>query len=103
MFRQVNTGINIFDEYRGSEASYLWVQVMRVYHALAGCTRFIANPYQFGGGNSEALKSGAFWFYRRLGFGASNPAVEKLAKSEEVRMRNEPGYRSRKPINQLIR
>ena len=28
--RQANTGINIFDEYRGSEAPYLWIQVMRV-------------------------------------------------------------------------
>jgi hypothetical protein len=38
-FRQANTGVNIFDEYRGSEAAYLWLQVMRVYHHLVGCTR----------------------------------------------------------------
>jgi len=68
LFKQVNTGVNIFDEFRGSEAAFLWTQVMRVYHALVGCTRFIANPYQFGSDNSEALKSGAFWFYYRLGY-----------------------------------
>jgi len=34
LFKQANTGINIFDEYRGSEAAWLWVQVMRVFHTL---------------------------------------------------------------------
>jgi hypothetical protein len=67
IFNQANTGINIFDEYRGSEAPWLWVQVMRVFSTLRGCNRFIANPYQFGGGNTEVLKSGALWFYYRLG------------------------------------
>ena len=94
LFRQVNTGINIFDEYRGSEASYLWVQVMRVYHALAGCTRFIANPYQFGGGNSEALKSGAFWFYYRLGYRPVLPDIRKLAQRESSKIQRNRNYRS---------
>lgn len=94
VFRQVNTGINIFDEYRGSEASYLWVQVMRVYHALVGCTRFIANPYQFGGDNSEALRSGAFWFYYRLGYRPVLAEIRKLAQREASRIRHNRKYRS---------
>jgi len=93
VFRQVNTGINIFDEYRGSEASYLWVQVMRVYHALVGCTRYIANPYQFGGDNSEGLRSGAFWFYYRLGYRPVLGDVQKLAEREATRMRRDKAYR----------
>jgi hypothetical protein len=92
LFRQVNTGVNIFDEFRGSEAAYIWTQVMRAYHSLTGCTRFIANPYQFGGDNSEALKSGAFWFYYRLGYRPVLPAVRKLAKSEFEKIRR-GGYR----------
>ena len=94
MFRQVNTGINIFDEYRGSEASFLWIQVMRVYHALVGCTRFIANPYQFGGDNSEGLRSGAFWFYYRLGYRPVLSDIRKLATREAARMRRNKAYRS---------
>lgn len=94
VFRQVNTGINIFDEYRGSEASYLWVQVMRVYHALVGCTRFIANPYQFGGDNTEAIRSGAFWFYYRLGYRPVLPDIRKLARREALRIRRNRQYRS---------
>ena len=91
-FRQANTGINIFEEYRGSEAAWLWVQVMRVFHTLARCTRFIANPYQFGSENSEALKSGAFWFYYRLGYRPVDAAVRELAASEYARLCDARGY-----------
>ena len=94
VFRQVNTGINIFDEYRGSEAAYLWTQVMRAYHALTGCNRFIANAYQFGGDNDEALKSGAFWFYYRLGYRPVLADVRDLARRESDRMRKNRFYRS---------
>ncbi len=93
LFRQVNTGINIFDEYRGSEAAFLWVQVMRVYHSLVGCTRFIANAYQFGGENVEALRSGAFWFYYRLGYRPVDTSTRKLALVEQRKIREKPGYR----------
>jgi len=93
-FRQANTGVNIFDEYRGSEAAYLWLQVMRVYHHLVGCTRFVANPFQFGAENDEALRSGAYWFYYRLGFRSVSPAVRKLAVREHKKMRLKKNYRS---------
>jgi hypothetical protein len=94
LFRQVNTGVNIFDEYRGSEASFLWVQVMRVYHALTGCTRFIANPYQFGSENREALRSGAFWFYYRLGYRPVLAEIRTLARREAARRSRDSSYRS---------
>jgi hypothetical protein len=94
VFRQINTGINIFDEYRGSEAAYLWIQVMRVFHHLFGCTRFIANAYQFGSENTEALQSGAFWFYYRLGYRPVLPVIRKLAQRESKRLRRDKGHRS---------
>lgn len=94
LFKQVNTGINIFDEYRGSEAAYLWVQVMRVYHALVRCTRYVANPYQLGSGNREALRSGAFWFYYRLGYRSVEASVRRLALDEQKKMQRDSGYRS---------
>jgi hypothetical protein len=94
IFRQVNTGINIFDEYRGSEASFLWVQVMRVYHSLVGCTRYVANPYQLGEGNREALRSGAFWFYYHLGYRPVLPEIRELALAELKKKDRSPGYRT---------
>jgi len=94
LFRQVNTGVNIFDEYRGSEAAFLWVQVMRVYHHVTGCTRYIANPYQLGTGNREALQSGAFWFYYRLGYRPVAPDIRKLARREFAKTKRDRRYRS---------
>jgi len=94
LFRQVNTGINIFDEFRGSETAFLWIQTMRAFHQITGCTRFIANAFQFGADNDEALKSGAFWFYYRLGYRPILTDVCQLAKQEMVRIRRKKGSRS---------
>lgn len=87
-------GINFFEEFRGAETRFVYAQVMRVlYHAL-GVRNFYVTPYGMGRGNAAALASGAFWFYRKLGFATSNPEVEALASREEERMRTQPGYRS---------
>lgn len=94
LFRQANTGINIFDEYRGSEAAWLWVQVMRVFHSLTGCSRYIANPYQFGSENPEALKSGAFWFYYRLGYRPVEREIAELARGEFKKIQTVGRYRT---------
>jgi hypothetical protein len=101
LFNQANTGINIFEEYRGGEAPYLWIEVLRTYHHLFGCTRFVINPYQFGAGNSEALKSGAFWFYYRLGFRPVDPDIARLAVEETAKVKTRKDYRS--DINTLKR
>ncbi len=94
LFKQVNTGINIFDEFRGSEAAFIWTQVMRAYHSLTACTRFVANAYQFGGDNTEALRSGAFWFYYRLGYRPVLAEVRKLAQKEFTKIRRDRANRS---------
>jgi len=102
LFKQVNTGINIFDDYRGSEAACLWVQVMRAYHSLVGCTRFVANAYQLGQDNSEALQSGAFWFYYHLGYRPVRREIRELAAAEMDKRRRDRSYRSgRRILKQL--
>ncbi len=93
LFAQVNTGINVFPEYRGSEAAFAFAQALRAMHALTGNARFIVNPYQFGAGNDEALQSGAYWFYYRLSFRSARPEVRALADREFARLRAERGYR----------
>lgn len=94
LFRQANTGINIFDPYRGSEAAFLWSQMLRAFRTLYGCDRFVINPYQFGAGNAEAIQSGAFWFYYRLGFRPGTAKIRSLAAREAARMAADRGYRS---------
>ena len=54
------------------------------------------DPYQIGHENPEAVDSGAFWFYRKLGFRPTDPGVAALVAREEGRMRTRPGYRSSK-------
>jgi hypothetical protein len=94
LFRQANTGINIFDPFRGSEAAFLWTQMLRAFHTLYGSRRFVINPYQFGAGNAEAIHSGAFWFYHRLGFRPANATMRTLAAREAARMASDRRYRS---------
>ena len=94
LFRQANTGINIFDPFRGGEAAYLWTQMLRAFHTLYGSRRFVINAYQFGAGNAEAIQSGAFWFYYRLGFRPAHAKTRKLAAREATRMASDRRYRS---------
>jgi len=93
LFSQINTGINVFPEYRGGEAAFAFEQALRAMHTLTGCAHVIVNPYQFGAGNDEALQSGAYWFYYRLGFRSVDRAVARLAQREFARLRTERAYR----------
>jgi hypothetical protein len=94
LHRQANTGINIFDPYRGSEAAYLWAQTLRAFRTLFGIGRFVINGYQFGAGNSEAIASGAYWFYYRLGFRPSVAENLDAAAVEADRLRRTPAVRT---------
>lgn len=87
-------GINLFPEFRGGEIRFIYAQLMRVLRHVLAVEYYYLLPYGMGEDNPEALESGAFWFYRKLGFRAANPRVEALAQREEARMRAQPGYRS---------
>ena len=61
---------------------------------LLGVTVFSIDPYQVGHENEEGIESGAFWFYRKLGFRPVNPALMKLTNAEEQKMSATAGYRT---------
>jgi hypothetical protein len=86
-------GMNLFPEFRGGEVRFFYAQLMRSLYHLAGVRYFFLTAYGMGEDNPEALKSGAFWFYRKMGFRATEPDVEALARAEEKIMRRRPGYR----------
>jgi len=94
LFHQNNTGINIFAEYRKGESAFMYLQVLRMAHTLFGSTRFVVNPYQFGAGNREALGSGAFWFYYRLGFRPVEAGIRRIARTEFKKIRARRAYRT---------
>lgn len=87
-------GINIFDAFRGGESSLLFAELLRVYHQHYGVRTFLVHPSQFGGDNEEALKSGAFWFYYRLGFRPDNKNLCTLALRELEEREMNTSYRS---------
>jgi len=62
----------------------IYAEFMRAMHHLAGARYFYIIPYGMGVDNEEALRSGAFWFYRKMGFRPTNPDIEALARSEEA-------------------
>jgi hypothetical protein len=104
VYRQANTGINIFDAFRGAEAAYVWLQTLRAFRTLFSVRRFIINGYQFGAGNAEAIASGAYWFYYRLGFRPSLAANARLAAREAERLqRNAAGRSSAADLRRLAR
>jgi hypothetical protein len=103
LFRQANTGINVFDPFRGSEATYLWAQTLRAFRTLFGVRRFIINGYQFGAGNAEAIASGAYWFYYRLGFRPTAQEDQRLAEAEAARLRGSGGRSPAATLRRLAR
>lgn len=91
---QANTGINIFDSFRKSEAAFLFAEALRAFRTLFGVTRFIVNPYQIGADNDEALLSGSYWFYHRLGFHSRDAKIAALGNDEAARNAKRRGRRS---------
>lgn len=87
-------GINILESFRGGESALIICELLRVYHQHFGATRFVVKPYQFGLHNPEAIKTGAFWFYYKLGFRPENKALKELALQEEQQKLADPKYKS---------
>ncbi|MFQ5501936.1 MAG: hypothetical protein ACE5EQ_06495 [Phycisphaerae bacterium] len=87
-------GVNIFDAFRGGESGFVFRQIMRVYHQFFGARRFFVDPYQFGADNAEAIRSGAYWFYDRLGFRPTDEKARQLAETERSKRIVDRAYRS---------
>jgi hypothetical protein len=82
----VEVGFNTFYTFRGGEAGWIYAQVLRCLCHLMGTTCVSVYPYQLGHDNEEAIESGAFWFYRKLGFRPGRPDLQKLAEQEEQKI-----------------
>ena len=94
LFERAEVGFNLYYTFREGESAWIYARLLRLFRQVLGVTCFSVDPYQIGHENSEAVDSGAFWFYRKLGFRATNPQVARLMEREENRMRQTPGYRS---------
>jgi hypothetical protein len=97
----MEVGFNTFYTFRGGEAGWIYAQVLRCLCHLMGTTCVSVYPYQLGHDNEEAIESGAFWFYRKLGFRPGRANLQKLAEREERRIA--AGVKYRTPARTLRR
>jgi hypothetical protein len=94
LFEWTEIGFNTFPAYRDGETAWLYAQTLRLLNQLHGTRAVSVYPYQIGDDNEEAIVSGAFWFYRKMGFRSMNPELEKLAQAEEKKVLAKEGYRT---------
>jgi hypothetical protein len=98
LYGSAEIAYNVFETFRGAEAALTYGYVLAMTRHLFGVDAFTVYPYQLGGaGNEEGLQSGAWWFYRKLGFGPRQREARRLMRREERRMARDPGYRSSIP------
>jgi hypothetical protein len=90
---RTKVGINVFPFMRGGESAWFFAQLLRLYRHRFGITCFEAENYQLGHGNADGLRSGAYWFYYRLGFRPWNAPLTALAADEHARMAKDRSYR----------
>lgn len=93
-FGRCEIGVNLFPEFRGGESAVIFAQVLRTYRQRYRVAQFLVDPFQFGRDNPEAIRSGAFWFYYRLGFRPTDPEVALAAAAEWERLQALPRHRS---------
>jgi hypothetical protein len=94
LFEHMEVGFNLYYTFREGETAWLYARLLRLFRQLLPVTCFAVDPYQVGHHNDEAIDSGAFWFYRKLGFRPANPDVAKLLQGEESKLRANPAYRT---------
>jgi len=90
----MEVGFNTFYTFRGGEAGWIYAQVLRCLCHRMGTTCVSVYPYQLGHENEEAIESGAFWFYRKLGFRPGRADLQKLAEREEQKIAADKNYRT---------
>jgi hypothetical protein len=93
-FNSSEVAYNVFETFRGGESAHIYGRVLAMTRHLFGADVFTVDPYQMGHKNVEGLKSGAWWFYYKLGFRPLDPQVKRLLRAELARMRRNPKHRS---------
>ena len=94
LFERMESGFNLYYTFRDGETAWLYVRILNIFRHLLGVTAFSIDPYQIGFENEEGIESGAFWFYRKLGFRPTNPEIMKLVLNEEKRLASRSNYRT---------
>jgi hypothetical protein len=87
-------GFNFYYTFREGETAWIYARTLSVFKQLLGVTTFSIDPYQIGHENEEGIESGAYWFYRKLGFRPTKNELLKLTLQEEKKIATRSGYRT---------
>jgi hypothetical protein len=86
----MEAGFNLYYSFREGETAWLYGRLL--------------DPYQMGHHNKEAIQSGAFWFYRKLGFHSTDAVLRELTAREEKKIAANPSYRvPARALRKLVR
>ena len=85
---------NVFETFRGGEAARILARMLAVAHHVFGAESFSLEPYQLGHDNEEAIASGAWWFYYKLGFRPLAAETRRVLRAELQRVKSRPSHRS---------
>ncbi len=94
LLRSSEVAFNMFETFRGTESSLIYSRALAMVRHLFGSDTFAVPPHQLGYNNPEALQSGAWWFYYKLGFRPRDPEVRRLLRAELKHMKRRPRHRT---------
>ncbi|MFN2576091.1 MAG: hypothetical protein ABR607_00205 [Pyrinomonadaceae bacterium] len=91
---RMESGFNLYYTFRDGETAWLYARILHLMRQLFGVTVFSIDPYQVGHENEEGIESGAFWFYRKLGFRPVKSELLKSTIAEEAKAIKQPKHRT---------
>ncbi len=98
LFGSCELAYNVFETFRGAETARNYARFVAVVSRLFGADSFTIDTYQLGLRNPEGLRSGAWWFYYKLGFRPRNPEIRALVRKELAGIRKDPAHRSSQAV-----
>ena len=94
LFGSAEVAYTIFDTFRGGESAKMYVRSLAMAAEVFDCDTFMVGPYQLGEDNQDALASGAWWFYQKLGYRPRDPDLTRLMEQELAKMQRRSGHRT---------
>jgi hypothetical protein len=91
---RMEVGFNLYYTFRQGETAWLYTRLLKLLRERFRVASFVIDPYQLGHENEEAIESGSFWFYYKLGFRPESPSVARLAAREQEKISAQPEHRT---------
>lgn len=91
---RMESGFNFYYSFREGETAWIYARTLNIFRHLLGATAFAIDPYQIGFENEEGIQSGAFWFYRKLGFRPVKRELLEMTEREEEKLARRKNYRT---------